>query len=297
MGIHAGQLCCLKNSYTQTTVLVFYYGYAGGIEIFALRQFVIRCLVPMYNEIVQAILPQNRRKNTMRAIYPAWLCFLTVAVLAPAVVMAGVPVQAADADLAPLPIKLPAPTLKGTPDDLPEGPNIEPLTEKPRPVFLAPIGTRNVALNKRVTSSDRNPIFGEVAQITDGNKEAFDDQVVEMRKGVQWVQIDLREVCDIYALVVWHDHRVLQVFRSVVVQAADDPNFIENVTVLFNNDTENRAGLGIGFDRQYFETLQGKLIQVKDTLRTRYLRFYSKGNNMSALNCYQEIEVYGQPVK
>lgn len=233
----------------------------------------------------------------MRAIYPVWRYFLKVAIPTAAALMVGVPVQAADANLAPLPLKLPAPTLKGTPDDLPKGPNIEPLTEKPRPVFLAPRGTRNVALHKKVTGSDRNPIFGDIAQITDGNKEAFDEQVVEMRKGVQWVQIDLGEVCDIYAVVVWHDHRVLQVFRSVVVQAADDRNFIENVTVLFNNDTENRAGLGIGFDRQYFETLEGKLIRMKDSLRTRYLRFYSRGNNMSALNCYQEIEVYGQPAK
>ncbi|HSH16734.1 MAG TPA: hypothetical protein VLD18_11905, partial [Verrucomicrobiae bacterium] len=60
---------------------------------------------------------------------------------------------------------------------------------------------------------------------------------------------------------------------------------------------ENTAGLGIGFDKQYFETQQGKLIPVKDSLRTRYLRFYSRGSNSSAFNCYQEIEVYGQPVK
>lgn len=222
---------------------------------------------------------------------------LTGAVLTAAVGWAGGPVRAADSDLAPLPLKLPIPTLKGTPDDLPKGPHIEPPTEKLRPPFMAPKGARNVALNKKVTGSDRNPITGELSQITDGTKEAFDDQVVEMRKGVQWVQIDLGEVCEIYAVVIWHDHRVLQVFRSVVVQAADDPDFIENVTVLFNNDTENVAGLGIGTDRQYFETQQGRLIPVKGGLKTRYLRYYSKGSNMAAFNCYQEIEVYGQPAQ
>jgi hypothetical protein len=97
--------------------------------------------------------------------------------------------------------------------------------------------------------------------------------------------------------VVWHDHRVLQVFRGVVIQAADDPDFIENVTTLFNNDTENLTGLGIGTDRQYFETQNGRLIPVKDGLKTRYLRFYSKGSNLAAVNCYQEIEVYGRPAK
>lgn len=209
----------------------------------------------------------------------------------------GAPLQAADPELIPLPLKLPLPTLKGTPDDLPKGANIEPPPEKPRAPFLAPKGAVNVALNKKVTSSDKRPMTGQLPQIADGKKEAFDDQVVEMRRGVQWVQLDLGEVCDIYAVLFWHDHRVLQVFRSVVVQTADDPDFIENVTTLFNNDTENAAGLGIGFDRQYFETQQGKLIPVKPGLRARYLRFYSKGSNLSALNCYQEIEVYGQPAK
>lgn len=232
----------------------------------------------------------------MRATCSKWRYFTAGAILI-AVFAASVPADAADADLAPLPLKLPLPTLKGTPEDLPKGPNIEPLTEKPRPAFLAPKGARNVALNKKVTASDRNPFGGQLSQITDGSKEAFDDNVVEMRKGVQWVQVDLGEVCDLYAVVVWHDHRLIQVFRSVVVQAADDPDFIENVTTLFNNDTENAAGIGIGFDKQYFETLQGKLIPIKSSLRTRYLRFYSRGSNQAAWNCYQEIEVYGQPVK
>ncbi len=232
----------------------------------------------------------------MRATYNKWRCFPTCAVLM-AMFTASAALKAADTDLAPLPLKLPLPTLKGTPEDLPQGVNIEALTEKPRPVFLAPKGARNVALNKKLTASDRNPFIGQLSQITDGQKEAFDDQVVEMRKGVQWVQVDLGEVCDVYAVLVWHDHRLIQAFRSVVVQAADDPDFIDNVTTLFNNDTENVAGLGIGFDKQYFETQQGKLIPVKGSLKTRYLRFYSRGSNSSAVNCYQEIEVYGQPVK
>jgi hypothetical protein len=235
----------------------------------------------------------------MRATCTQWQSFLASAVLT-AAVTADVPATAAEAveaALAPLPLKLPLPTLKGTPEDLPKGPNIEPLSDKPRPVFLAPQGARNVALHKKVTASDKSPITGQVSQITDGNKEAVDDQVVELRKGVQWVQVDFGEGCELYAVVVWHDHRLIQIFRSVVVLAADDPDFIENVTVLFNNDTENAAGLGIGFDKQYFETQQGKLIPVKNNLRARYLRCYSRGSNSSALNCYQEIEVYGQPVK
>jgi hypothetical protein len=233
----------------------------------------------------------------MHATYSTMRYFLTGAALLAAVMAASVPVRASDADLAPLPLKLPLPTLKGTPDDLPKGPNIEPLTDKPRPPFLAPKGVKNVALNKKVTGSDKNPINGELSQITDGSREAFDDEVVEMRKGVQWVQLDLGEGHDLYAVVVWHDHRLIQTYRSVVVQAADDPDFTQNVKTLFNNDTENAAGLGIGTDKQYFETQEGKLIPVPNGLKTRYLRFYSKGCNLTALNCYGEIEAYGLPVK
>src|SRR5512133_1209078 len=74
----------------------------------------------------------------------------------------------AKGDLAPLPLQLPQPTLTGTPDDLPTGPGIEPLSDKPRAPFLAPKGAKNVALNKKVTLSDKNPISGKPEQITDG---------------------------------------------------------------------------------------------------------------------------------
>ena len=41
---------------------------------------------------------------------------------------------AADAgDMVPLALKLPAPAFKGTPKDLQLGPNVEPLSDKPRP--------------------------------------------------------------------------------------------------------------------------------------------------------------------
>ena len=38
-------------------------------------------------------------------------------------------------------------------------------------------------------------------------------------------------------------------------------------------------------------------IPAKAGLKARYVRSYSKGSNLSGLNSYQEIEVYGQPAK
>jgi hypothetical protein len=82
----------------------------------------------------------------------------------------------------------------------------------------------------------------------------------------------------------------------VIVQASDDQDFIQNVKTVFSNDQDNKSGLGVGTDREYFETHEGKLINAKG-VKARYLRFYSKGSTESALNEYTEIEVYGRAAK
>ncbi len=199
-------------------------------------------------------------------------------------------------ELAALPLLLPAPTLKGTPQDLPMGPNIEKPSDKPRPPFMAPLGVKNVALGKKVTASDPRPFTGTYAQVTDGEKEAFDDQVVEMRRGTQWVQVDLGADYNLYAVLIWHDHRWLQVFHDVIVQLADDPDFTQNVRTLFNNDMDNTSGQGIGTNKEYFETNEGRLIDAQG-IKARYLRCYSRGSSLSAINAVQEIEAYGLPAE
>ena len=194
--------------------------------------------------------------------------------------------------LEPLKLHLPAPGFRGTPRELPKGEHIESWRGKPRPPFLAPVGAGNLALRKKVTASTPSTIGGRLEQITDGDKEALDDSVVELRKGVQWVQIDLEASYPLYAILLWHDHRELLLFRCVVVQIADDADFTRNVRTLFNNDYENEAGLGCGQEKQYFETFEGKMIDAHGA-KARYVRCYSRGSTDSALNCYTEIEVYG----
>jgi len=222
---------------------------------------------------------------------PTWFQPRCLSLVVAVLFAAGGRSFAAAADV-PLPLKLPLPSFIGTPDDLPKGEHIEPPKDKPRAVMLAPNGVWNVALNRKVISSDKNPISGNMSQITDGIKEAVEDNIVELHKNVQWVQIDLENDYDICAVVLWHNFREMQFCRCVVVQAADDPDFTVNVRTFFNNDYENIAGLGLGKDKQYFETHEGKLIVTKGA-KARYLRFYSKGSNVSALNYYTEIEVWG----
>jgi hypothetical protein len=202
------------------------------------------------------------------------------------------------AGMVPIDIKLPKPMFVGTPQDT-KVPNLEKPLGKARPPFLAPEGTTNVALGKPVSGSDEEPIIGELSMITDGDKEAADGSYVELGPFVQYVTIDLQAEYNIYAIVVWHYHKQARVYFDVVVQVADDPDFITNVKTVFNNDIDNSAGLGVGKDKHYTETNEGKLIDVlsQGDVKARYVRLYSNGNTSNDLNHYIEVEVYGKPVK
>jgi len=119
----------------------------------------------------------------------------------------------------------------------------------------------NVALFKKVTASVKpfsdsvSIVTDRLSLVTDGDKEANDRCIAELRIGVQWVQVDLGADC----VVCWLDHRpVEKICRGVIVAVADDDSLANHVRVLFNNDKEILAGLGIGKDKQYFETRSGK---------------------------------------
>ncbi len=198
----------------------------------------------------------------------------------------------AEVNMVPIDIKLPKPMFIGTPANM-QVPNLEKPLGKPRPPFLAPEGTTNVALGKPVKSSDEAPVIGEVKMIVDGDKEAGDGSYVELGPFVQNVTIDLGKKHNIYAILVWHYHKQPRVYYDVIVQVADDPNFTSNVTTLYNNDLDNSAKMGVGTDKHYVETSEGRLIDGKG-VQARYVRLYSNGNNNDDLNHYIEVEVYGK---
>lgn len=204
-----------------------------------------------------------------------------------------------DQKTAPLKTKLPKPMFQGTPKNIKLRPTLEKYSEKPRPPFYVPKGVHNLALKKPVTASDRAPVIGELDLVTDGVKEGFDGCYVEFGPGTQWVQVDLGEAADIYAILVWHYHAEGRVYHDIVVQTADDPDFILNVRTVFNNDIDNSSGLGLGRQREYIDDYRGKLIDAKNKegkpVRGRYIRLYSKGNTSNDLNHYVEVEVYGKP--
>lgn len=187
---------------------------------------------------------------------------------------------------------------------------------RPPVTLLVPIDTTNVALHKPVTSSTGTtklyanlPYIREhptditknaptnLDWITCGDKTSparRDDAFLMVGSRKQWIQIDLGAEVNIYAVAVWHNYfRRYTVYNNVAVQICDKPEFQENVSTIFNNDTKNELGLGAGNDRLYCETRWGKLIDAHG-IKGRYVRLYSNGCNLGKMNDYIQVEVYGK---
>jgi len=198
-------------------------------------------------------------------------------------------------DLVTLTPQYPKPLFIGMPIPAVQIPNLEkpdPSALKDRLTLRVPRGSTNVALNKKVTSSDPLPIIGSLDLITDGDADGSDGCYVEIAPGRQWVQIDLGADYDIWKILIWHYHKQAVVFFNVIVQVSNDPTFKTGVTTLFNNDFDNKNGFGKGRDKNYIETNHGRLIDGKGT-RARYVRLWSFGNSADEMNRYIEVQVFG----
>jgi len=196
----------------------------------------------------------------------------------------------------PLRTAIPEEVLAGTPPEvlLILYPGLEKPLEGKRPDLMVPKGTVNLALKKPVTSSDPNPILGQLKYVTDGNKNGAEDSYVELGPMKQWVQIDLGKASRIQAVYIWHYFREARSYHDVVLQVADDAKFTKNVRTVYSNDQDNSSRMGIGKSRPYIETHRGKLIKARG-VRARYVRLYSSGNTANDLNHYVEVEVFGKP--
>ncbi len=236
--------------------------------------------------------PPSRRVAAIGITALLSLCVLPGTLQAQAAAQAP---AGAGAKLVPIPIQLPKPMFEGTPQNL-TVPNLQKPLGRPRDPFLAPAGVTNVAKGKKVTSSDMEPVIGEIEQVTDGDKKGVEGSFVELGPGVQSVTVDLGAPHEVFAVLFWHFHKTPRVYFDVVVQLADDADFKKNVRTVFNNDHDNTSGLGAGKDMNFVETAEGKLVDAKGS-RARYVRLFSKGNNANELNHYVEVEVFGRPVK
>ncbi len=194
-----------------------------------------------------------------------------------------------------LKLKLPKPMFIGTPTNL-RSANLEVITGKPRPAFFVPKGTVLLSAKKKVTSSDMQPVIGELDMINDAEKSGGDGYFIELGPGPQWIQIDLGASQPLHAILTWHYHSQARVYRDVIVQVSNDPAFKSGVTTVYNNDHDNSSKLGAGKDKEYVEVAEGRLFDPKGATG-RYVRLYSNGNTTNDLSHYVEVEVYGTPAK
>ena len=188
-------------------------------------------------------------------------------------------------------IDFPKPMFVGTPVAA-KRPNLD-TSKKPRLELKAPAGVENLALDMEVTSSDPEPIIGDLDMIADGDKDGADGSYTELGPGKQWVQVDLEEEAELYGIVMWHFHKNARAYDDVVVQISNDPEMKEGVTTVFNNDHDNSSGFGAGKDLAWVETNHGRIIDVEGK-KARYVRLWSNGNTANEMNHYVEIEVYGK---
>ena len=187
--------------------------------------------------------------------------------------------------------EMPKPLFVGTP--LPTNYN-PPNMEKPgKPVLevQVPEGVTLLSKGKPVTSSDTAPL-GELSLITDGDKGGDDGFGVELLPMKQHIQIDLGETKEIWLIWLWHYHKQGVVYKDVIVQVSDDPEF-KTFTNVFNNDFDNSLGFGAGTDASWVETNHGRPMPVNG-VKGRYVRFYSCGRSLDDTNQYIEAEVYGK---
>lgn len=191
----------------------------------------------------------------------------------------------------PLKTEIPPELIEGTPKPM-NVPNLVQAPEK-APEFLVPEGTTLLSKGKKVTSSDSDPIIGDLTLITDGEKAAGEGYFVELLDGLQWVQIDLEKSDSLSAIWIWHYHSQKRAYKNVIVQISDDPTFKTGVTTVYNNDYDDSSKLGKGTDRPYVESRFGLLVDAKNT-KGRYVRLYSQGNTSNDMNHYIEVEVYGK---
>lgn len=240
-------------------------------------------------------------KQTRLWIVGALGALSTLAVLAPASLqaapkkpakkaMAKKPVKpASNAGMMPLMLERPDPVTVGTPKNLPPGLVVEKYSQTPPKPMMVPKGTQLLSKGKPVTASDTAPVIGELAQVTDGKKAGGDGYFVELGPYKQWVQIDLGRTSTISAIVVWHFHTEFAVYKDVVAQVSNDPDFVEGVTTVYNNS----SNAGAKKDPLYFESFQGRTINARGA-KGRYVRLWSNGSTSGDENRYTEVEVFGK---
>lgn len=154
------------------------------------------------------------------------------------------------------------------------------------PDFSLPI---NVALDKVPTFS--SPIAQEAENGTDGVSNNSNAWVGLTTTGLGWMQVDFGQSYDVDKIKLWQYFADGRTYHDVIVQLSNDPTFSSGVTTVFNNDTNNSAGQGVGTDSEYAESAAGKTMTFTK-INARYARFWANGNSKINANSWVDAQVY-----
>ncbi len=135
-----------------------------------------------------------------------------------------------------------------------------------------------------------------LSYITD-NEYSLTTKIVSTTDAPGWAVIDLGSIQEIGSILTtfWGNWT----FDDVVIQLSTSADFTSGVTTIFNNDTDNSVGAGIGTDGTYTEqgyeynTPRGNLFTVNN-VSARYVRVTNRRNWQGAdISIFTEIQVFG----
>ncbi len=164
----------------------------------------------------------------------------------------------------------------------------------------APVGIQMFAANKggsidlgnlaaNIIPTHTGSAENDPARVTDGfysNKHAY---FGIHESGLQHIQIDFGAEYDVSKINMWkYPDRT---YHDVIIQLSTTEDFSSGVTTVFNNDTDNSAGLGVGSDLEFMETVSGKELTFAPVL-ARYLRLYSNESTVNAYNHWIEVQAF-----
>lgn len=106
-----------------------------------------------------------------------------------------------------------------------------------------------------------------------------------------WVKIDLGSIVVLRLIKLWHlVGGTSRSYHDVIVQISEDD---VTYTTLFNNDTDDSAGEGVGTDAEYIENETGLSVSCgTNGLTARYIRIWSNGSSADTISHFAEIEAY-----
>ncbi|WP_291648285.1 discoidin domain-containing protein [Clostridium sp.] len=144
--------------------------------------------------------------------------------------------------------------------------------------------------NDDVTVNRDKPLENAV----NGNKALTDyaDLGSDSNKESSYIQVDIGKVSNIEAINLYRYWSDARTYKGTVIALSETETF-SNPIIVYNSDTENIHGLGVGLDETYVETQDGKSFKLPEVKNARYVRVYMQGSNKGNTNHIVELEVMG----